>query len=222
MNSTSRKNKICAVIPFYNEEATIKEIINKTLNYADFVICIDDGSNDKSQKLLPVSDRVIVLRNDSNKGKGYSLRIGLKKSIELNSKYTITLDADFQHPPEYIPFFIQQLSKYDMVIGNRLKDLVRMPFQRILSNKITSKLLSLKTGIKIPDSQCGYRGFRTNVLDIILPLFNGFEAESEMIVKAAKCNLRIGFTTVPTIYENEKSKIHPLQTIKGFIKVLFI
>lgn len=222
MNSILRKNKVCAVIPFYNEEATIKEIIDKTLSYVDFVICIDDGSNDNALNLIPLNDKIIVLKNETNKGKGFSLRKGLEKSIELNSDYTITLDADFQHPPEYIPLFFQQLNEYDIVIGNRMEGLSQMPFQRILSNKLTSKLLSLKTGVKVLDSQCGYRAFKTGILGLILPSFNGYEAESEMIVKAAKRNLKIGFSNIPTIYGKEKSKMRPFQTIKGFIKVLFI
>ncbi len=222
MNSTSGKNKVCAVIPFYNEEKTIKEIIEKTLDFADIIICIDDGSDDNSYNLVPLSERIIVLKNDFNMGKGYSLKRGLKKSIELNSDFTLTLDADFQHQPELIPLFIEKLNTFDIVIGNRMEDIRNMPLQRILSNKITSKLLSIKTKTKILDSQCGFRGFRTSILNLILPTFDGYEAESEMIIKAAKHKLKIGFVSIPAIYGNEESKMRPVQAIKGFIKVMFL
>lgn len=220
MNSTSRKNKICAVIPFYNEEKTIREIIEKTLDFVDIVICIDDGSNDNSNNLVPVNERVIVLKNDLNRGKGYSLKRGINKSIELNSDFTLTLDADFQHQPELITLFIEKLNNFDIVIGNRMQDTSNMPLQRILSNKITSKLLSIKTKTEILDSQCGFRGFRTNMLNLILPTFDGYEAESEMLVKAAKHKLKIGYVIIPAIYGNEESKMRPVKAIKGFIKVL--
>lgn len=222
MNSTLKKSNVCAVIPFYNEEKTIKEIINKTLNYVDLVICIDDGSTDNSFNKISDNENVIVLKNDFNMGKGYSLKRGFKKSLELKTNYTITLDADLQHPPEYIPAFLEKLNSSDLVIGNRLNDLSKMPFQRIMSNKITSKLLSIKTKRKILDSQCGFRGFRTEILNLILPAFKGYEAESEMLVTAARNNLRINFINIPTIYGFEKSKMRPLQTIKGFIKVLLV
>lgn len=221
MNSTLRKNNVCAVIPFYNEERTIREIIEKTLRYVDFIICIDDGSTDDSLNRIPESDIVIVLKNNVNGGKGYSLKRGFEKSLELKTIYTITLDADLQHPPELIPAFIEQLNKSDLVIGNRLNNLSKMPFHRIMSNRITSKLLSIKTRNKILDSQCGYRGFRTEILKLILPSFKGFEAESEMLVKAANYNLKINFINIPTIYGLEISKMKSFQTIKGFIKVLF-
>ena len=226
MNNTLRKNNSglslnCAVIPFYNEEKTIGEITEKTLSFVDFVICIDDGSTDDSLKKIPQSENVFVLKNNFNYGKGYSIKKGFEKSIELKTQFTITLDADFQHPPEFIPAFIEKLNNADIVVGNRLNDLSRMPFQRILSNKITSKLLSIKTGKKIIDSQCGFRAFKTEILKLILPSFKGFEAESEVLVKAASHNLKMEFINIPTIYGEEKSKMRPLQTINGFIKVLF-
>jgi glycosyltransferase involved in cell wall biosynthesis len=221
LSSPLKKNNVCAVIPFFNEENTIKEIIEKTFNYVDLIICIDDGSTDSSLSKIPVNENLIVLKNNVNSGKGFSLRKGFEKSIELNTNYTITIDADLQHPPEKIPFFIEQLKTKDLVVGNRLSNLSEMPLQRIMSNKITSKFLSLKTKTKIIDSQCGYRGFRTEILKLILPVYNGYEAESEMLVKAARNNLKISFIDIPTIYGNEKSKMRPVQAIKGFIKVLF-
>lgn len=222
MSNTLNGVEICAIIPFYNEEKTIKEIVDKTLQYVGCVIAVDDGSNDDSINKIPRNDKVIVLKNRTNMGKGYSLSIGFRKSIELNSKYTITLDADFQHPPEYIPKLIDKLSENDIIIGNRLGNLRDMPAHRILSNKLTSFLLTIKTEIKVADSQCGFRGYRTKILGPIIPKFSGFEAESEIIVNAARKKHKIDFIDIPTIYGREKSKMRPFQAIKGFVKVLFI
>lgn len=78
---------------------------------------------------------------------------------------------------------------------------------RILSNKLTSLLLSIKTKQKLFDTQSGFRAYRTNILEDILPTYTGFEAESEMIVKAAEHNYKINFVPIPTIYADEKSKM---------------
>lgn len=222
MNNTLKKNNVCAIIPFFNEEKTLTEIIERTLKFVDLIICVDDGSTDNSAESINLNENIILLKNDMNRGKGYSLKKGFEKSIELGTYLTITLDADLQHPPEYIPAFIEQLKNSDIVIGNRLSDLSRMPLQRILSNRVTTKLLSIKTKRKISDSQCGYRGFRTEILNLILPSFNGYESESEMLVSAARNNMKISFINIPTIYGNEKSKMRPLRAIKGFIKVLLM
>ena len=109
-----------------------------------------------------------------------------------------------------------------MVIGNRMKDVKNMPLQRILSNKITSYLLSKKLGVTILDSQCGFRIYRRKVLENVSTMFNGFEAESEILVEAARKNFRIEFVDIPTVYENQNTKMKPWQAIKGFIKVLMM
>lgn len=222
MNNILKKNRTCAIIPFFNEENTIAEIIEQTLQHVDFVIAINDGSTDKSYQRIPISNRVIVLTNTENKGKGYSLNIGFRKSIEFNTEFTVTLDADNQHPPEFIPIFFEKLLHNDIVIGNRLGNISNMPPQRILSNKITSFLMTVKTKQSILDSQCGFRAFRTSVLHHLIPTYSGFEAESEILIKAARNKLKIDYVKIPTIYGNEKSKIKPIQTIYGFLRVLFI
>ncbi len=220
MNNILKKNKVCAVIPFYNESKSIGGIIRDTLPFVDRVIAVNDGSTDDSLLNVVKDDRVTLISYSANKGKGFALNEGFKKSIEGNFDFTVTIDADFQHKPEYIPSLIKGLEDNDVIIGNRLNKMNRMPVQRILSNKITSFLLSIKTKQKILDSQCGFRAYRTKVLNSILPSFTGFEAESEIILNAAKNNFRIAFVYVPTIYNNGKSKMRPFEAIKGFIKVM--
>ena len=221
MNNLNRINKVAAVIPFFNESVNLNNIITQTLNFVDFVIAVDDGSTDDSQKEIPSSQRTILVPSSKNFGKGHALNIGFKKSVEINSDITITLDSDLQHDPKSIPSLIEKMNKFDIVIGNRLNNITTMPLHRRLSNKITSKLLSIKTKQKIIDSQCGFRAYKTSILENILPSSNGFEAESEILINASKKNYRIGFTDIPTIYGNEKSKMKNLQTIKGFLKLIF-
>lgn len=181
---------------------------------------VNDGSTDNSCQLINSSDKIILVNHKTNLGKGAALKTGFIKSIELNSEITITIDGDNQHDPNLIPALINNLKYFDCVIGNRMKNKLKMPLHRQLSNYLTSKLLSLKTGIKILDSQSGFRVFKTNILPNILPSFSGFEAESEMIVKIAKCKYSLGYTEISTIYGNDESKMRAIPTIIGFIKVL--
>ncbi len=222
MNRYLNLNKVCAVIPFYNESKTINEIITKTIPFVDLVIAVNDGSTDDSINKIPPDEKVILISFKENRGKGFALNAGFAESIKRNCVYTITLDADFQHQPEFIPSFILALESFDIVIGNRLKDIKDMPAQRIISNKLTSFLLGIKTKQKLLDTQCGFRAFKTEILKCIIPKFSGFEAESEILVLAARKNYRIGFVQVPTIYGNEESKMKSVRTILGFIKVMFI
>ncbi len=221
MNTLESKNKICAVIPFYNEQSTLKSLVQQTLPFVDLIIFVDDGSTDNSSNQIPQSDKIFLINHDRNLGKGAALKTGLLKSIELNSEITITLDADLQHDPNSIKDFVNSIHKFDCIIGERSRKETEMPFARKMSNFLTSKLLSIKTGYNIKDSQCGFRSFRTKILNDILPNYSGFEAESEMIVKLCKKNYRLSFIKIPTIYGNDNSKMRAMPAIIGFIKVLF-
>jgi glycosyltransferase involved in cell wall biosynthesis len=218
---TLRKNKVCAIIPFYNEERFIKEVILKSLKYVDLIIAVNDGSTDRSLELIKNIDDVEIILLDRNYGKGMALKAGFSYAVEMGFEIIITIDADLQHDPDLIPNFIEQLKNYDFVIGNRKKLFVVMPFHRILSNFITSFLLSIKLGTKIKDSQCGFRAYKKKVLEKISIHSSGFEAESEIIVKAIKEGFKLGHVDIPTIYGEEKSKIRPFQAIKSFLRILF-
>ncbi|MCF6269758.1 MAG: glycosyltransferase family 2 protein [Melioribacteraceae bacterium] len=220
MNSSIEQSRICVVIPVYNEVDFLDELIEKVSPYVSKIICVDDGSTDGSYELLDAKAEVELITNSKNYGKGYSLRVGLLKANETDCDFIVTMDGDLQHTPEQIPEFIKLLKKYDVVVGNRLHTLKGMPFQRIVSNKLTSWLLSKKIGEKIKDSQSGYRAFKRDMIIDILPIETGFEAETEMLIKAASNNLKIGFVDIPTIYNDNKSKMKPIAAIFGFIKVL--
>jgi glycosyltransferase involved in cell wall biosynthesis len=221
LNSLNQKPKVCAVIPFYNENDFLFDVVSETLNFVDKVIAVNDGSSDGSEKTINNFKRVQVISLNHNYGKGYALQEGFNECIQQNFDIVITLDADRQHNPAFIPKFISQLNLFDIVIGNRLDDTKDMPVQRILSNKITSFLLSVKTGQKILDSQCGYRGYKADLLKKVKSYSYGYEAESEMIINSARSGFKIGSVNISTLYGNEKSKINPVKAILGFIRILF-
>lgn len=216
-----KKPKVAVVIPFFNEQETLPEIINKTLQYSDIIIAVNDGSTDDFLKHIKINERIVLISNKKNEGKGFSISRGMKKSIELNSDITITIDADLQHPPEYIPDLIKALEGCSIAVGNRLGNPKGMPIPRILSNILTSALLSIKLKQVIKDSQCGFRAYKTNILHDILPSSKGYEAETEILINAKRRNYKIGFIRIPTIYNSHKSKMQSFKTIRGFLRVLF-
>ena len=219
---TSRsKNRIAAVIPFFNERGTINKIIQSTLQYVNSVVAIDDGSTDNSSENVTVLENVILLKNDTNRGKGFTLRRGLVYAVENGFDEIVTIDADLQHNPDEIPLLCSKLNLYPIVIGNRLNNLKDMPLQRRMSNKITSFLLSIKIGQKILDSQSGFRAYRADVIKNVNTTKNGYEAESEILIEASRKGYKIGFADVSTIYGNEISKMNPVTSTIGFIKLMF-
>lgn len=222
MNNLKNKIKVCAVIPFYNEKSFIRKLIVNTSKYVDFICAVDDGSVDNSFAEISDLNNLEIIKLDKNYGKGFALQTGFEYCIKKDYEVIITIDADGQHNPDFIPTLIEHLAYFDIVIGNRLNDIKLMPVNRIISNKLTSKLLSLKTGQKISDSQCGFRAYKKNVLKKCKTKFKGFEAESEILVIASRNGFKIGHTEIDTIYGNEKSKMKSIPAIVGFFKVLLL
>lgn len=226
MSNSKQTNKkvdlVCAVVPFYNEKKTLKIILKETSKFVDCIFAVNDGSTDDLYTEERNMKGVDFIELGKNYGKGKALSAGFEQAISSGFQYIITLDADLQHDPKYIPKFLDSLTLFDIVIGNRLNDFNGMPLQRRASNKLTSFLLTVRTGQSILDSQCGFRAYRREVLEKVKTENFGFEAESEILIKAAKRKFRIGFTYIPTVYGNEKSKMRPLKAIAGFLKVLFM
>ena len=208
------------MVPFFNEKDTLHILLNDTLNYVHTILAVNDGSTDDLYNSARNRQNVKIIDLDKNFGKGKALSIGFEEAVKLNFDNVVTLDADLQHDPKFIPVLLQALNDYDIVIGNRLKNLTDMPLQRRISNKLTSYFLSKKTGQEILDSQCGFRAYRLEVLRKVKTNYTGYEAESEILIKAAKSGFKIGFVDIPTIYGTEKSKMKPGQAIIGFLKVL--
>jgi hypothetical protein len=108
----------------------------------------------------------------------------------------------------------------DLVVGLRDRFRSGMPAHRVASNTLTSALVSIKTGRKIKDSQCGFRMIRRLVLQNTSLESTGFEAETEFLIKAAKRGYKIEFVPIQTVYGNEKSYMKNWKTTMNFIKVL--
>ncbi len=208
--------KIC-IIPAYNEEEKVGEVVRKALKHVDDVIVIDDGSLDKTLE-NSLDAGAIVVRHLKNRGKGAALKTGFKHALNLNGDIIITLDADGQHDPQEIPLFIKKINEgFDVVIGSRfLGEKTKMPLQRVLSNKITTLLLRF-FGVKVSDSQSGFRAFKKEVLKEIKFNSERYIAESEILIETAKKKFRIGEVNIKTTYEGYSSKINPFLDTLQFI-----
>lgn len=215
---------IAVVIPAFNASRTIGAVVARVAAYlpVENVLVVDDGSTDKTS-FEAASLGARVLKHTTNRGKGAALRTGLDFALQASFDAVITLDADLQHPPEHIPQFIDRYLKngFDVIIGSRLHSIRGMPFHRILSNTITTFLVSARTSKKIADSQSGYRLMDRKVLEVVRLESNGFEAETEFLIKAAAHRFKFGFVPVQTVYAGEKSHMTHFSTTVNFVKVLF-
>lgn len=178
---------------------------------------VNDGSRDG----LDATDvkPAIYIRHEHNLGKGAALKTGFEKVRELDFDFALTLDADGQHAVESIPAFLTAITESrDFVVGRRHWTPGNMPWSRILSNTMTSWLLSKRTGLKIYDSQIGFRCY-----PMVEPKFwsvpeGGFQFESAVFLNIHSCELNLKWVDVPVIYNNEPSHMHHFSDTWKFIR----
>jgi len=215
--------KTCILIPSYNEESTIGEVVKK-LKFNDLeVIVIDDGSTDETSKIASEAG-AIVMRHVKNLGKGISLKEGFDFVLRMtNFDSIIIMDGDGQHSPDDVPALIKHAEEKegDIIVGNRMTYVKNMPFIRLATNRFMSFLLSLMCRQHIPDTQCGFRLIKRKVLEQLDLKTKKYDLDSEILIKASKKHFKIVSVPVKTIYKDELSSIHPVKDSFRFIALIF-
>jgi len=213
--------KTCVVMPAYNESRAIGGLIKDLREQNLDIIVVDDGSSDNTASLAKLSGAV-VLENPHNIGKGASLNKGFDYALLQGFDAVVTMDGDGQHLPEEVTHFIAvaEQSNAGILIGNRMNQVKNMPFIRIQTNKFMSWIISQLCKQKIPDTQCGFRLIRSEVLKKISLKTYKYEAESEILIQAARLGFAIESVPVKTVYRGEISSIHPVWDTLRFIRFI--
>jgi glycosyltransferase involved in cell wall biosynthesis len=214
---------IAVIIPAFNAGSTIETLIQKASKFISTkdIVVVDDGSDDQTYNLSKKAD-VVVLRHQSNEGKGEALKTGFRFALDSGYEALITMDADLQHDPESIPHFIHMAeSSAGILMGTRRRNLQIMPLARWLTNNLTSVIVSVLSGQSIRDSQSGYRLINAGVLKRFKLESKKYDLESELLIKAARKGFKVGEVPITTIYDSQKSFINPLVDTGRFIKLMW-
>jgi glycosyltransferase involved in cell wall biosynthesis len=215
--------RLCAVIPAYNSETTITEVVRKTRARIDRVVVIDDGSTDDTAQLAK-SAGADVLSVPKNRGKGNALRLAFCHALKNDLDAIITLDADLQHDPSDIPKFITHyLTRGSrIVIGNRLTDREKIPRIRYTVNRIGTYTFSWLINQHVEDSQCGFRLYDRLVIGNFQILNDGFEAEADLLLRVGKRGYKIGFVPIKTIYSPNPQSRSYYRPVKDTFRISII
>jgi len=198
---TNAQTGYWVVIPAYNEAATIRMVVSRTLRQIKNVIVVDDGSTDATIEAL-VDLPVAVLRNPANCGKAACLWRGFQQALDAGACGVVTLDGDGQHAPEDIPRVSAEAACYPdhVIIGARCRDQRRATFWRYVANRVADFWISWAAGYPIEDSQSGFRIYPASLLRIV-KIRHGkarsFVFESEILIEAT----RLGYRSLPISIE---------------------
>lgn len=196
---------IWALIPAYNAEASVGDIIDRTSEFVERVIVVNDGSGDRTAEAAARS-RAEIISIPENRGKGYALRVGFAHALGRGCRAVITLDADGQHAPEDIPRFLEAHVREGeaILIGSRMAEVERFPRQRYYSNRTAAFFISKALGQRLEDTQCGFRLYPAAVLRSIPLTTCHFQTETEVLLRAARRGIRLASVPVKNIYLNGK------------------
>ena len=190
------KMKISIVIPVYNEEKTVQEMISKVrqIPFEKEIIVVDDGSTDKTAEILHSlqGDTLILLRHERNKGKGAALRTGFSRA---SGDIIIIQDADLEYNPEDYQALLQPIleRKADVVYGSRFLSGPHrvLFFWHFAGNKFLTFLSNILSNLNLSDMETGYKVFKKEVLNQIKLKSNRFGFEPEFTIKIAKKKMRV-------------------------------
>ena len=200
--------KVVCVIPAHNEESTISSVIGNARAFCNQVIVIDDGSTDMTVHKA-INAKAEVISHIIRLGVGAALSTGLRAASSYGAEVIVTLDADEQHDPNEIPNVIAPIleGKADLVIGSRISEKNSdMPVQKLVANKILSKLTSLASGIEIKDSQSGFRAMSRKVAESIKYDSTDYQWASEMIILLSKRGIKITDVPIKTVYFKSRKR----------------
>ncbi|MBD3905923.1 DUF2062 domain-containing protein [Chryseobacterium sp. Ch-15] len=217
-NAISEK-KICVLIPTYNNEKTLRRVIDGVLDYTENIIIINDGSSDSTLQILEKYS-VTIINLSENKGKGNALKIGFRKAKEIGYDYAITIDSDGQHYPDDIPVFVENLLNENedvLLIGNRNMSQDGIPKKSSFGNRFSNFWFWFETGIKLEDTQSGYRLYPLHKIPkkYFTPKF---EFEIEIIVRTAWRHIPVKNVPIKVLYDPEERVSH-FRPFKDFTRI---
>jgi glycosyltransferase involved in cell wall biosynthesis len=194
---------ICVLIPAFNAESSLGQVIDRAKKFIQRVIVVSDGSTDRTAEVARTHG-VELITLPSNRGKGYALRLGFAHALSNGCGAILTLDADGQHDPADIPSFLRAHDQNSgaILIGSRMAQTERFPRQRYFSNQAAVFFISKALGQRLEDTQCGFRLYPSGALRQIVLNTSHFQTETEVLLRAARQGIPLRSVPVKNIYVN--------------------
>jgi glycosyltransferase involved in cell wall biosynthesis len=214
-------HKCCVVIPTYNNEKTLERVIKGVLEYCRDVIIVNDGATDSSSAIIDkYKNQITLIVHPQNIGKGKALRNAFAKALDLGFDYAVTIDSDGQHYPENLPDFLcaSQKNPNAIIMGSRNMDQASVPGKSSFGHKFSNFWFYVETGIKLPDTQTGFRLYPLHEIKKRKYYTNKFEFEIEVIVKMAWRFVQFESIPIKVLYDPNERVSH-FRPFKDFTRI---
>lgn len=216
-----RARGICVVIPTYNNDRTITQVVRAATAYCEDVIVVNDGCTDVTSQLLCRLEGIDVVSHDCNKGKGAALKSGFERALQRGFAYAITLDADGQHLPSDIPLFLQanKLNPGCIIVGKRNLQGVDRSKGSSFANKFSNFWFAVQTGRVLVDTQTGFRLYPLKKLVGLSWITSRYEAELELMVLSAWHGVDIHSIPINVYYPPRDKRVSHFRPGPDFARI---
>ena len=215
------------LIPAYRPDEKLIETLRALSEFEYALLVVDDGSgSDYDPVFIEAAQYARVVRYTPNRGKGSALKRGIRCAWKCfpNASYLITADADGQHRPDDIQKVSEKLHTVGgFVIGSRAF-VGEVPLRSRFGNTVTRSVYRVVSGVKVQDTQTGLRGFARDLWSWLVKIPGSrYEYEMNVLMSAARDQIKIEEVEIETVYENDNSSSHfrPLQDSVKIYKEIF-
>jgi glycosyltransferase involved in cell wall biosynthesis len=213
--------KYCVIIPTYNNEKTLEWVISEVLNITKDIIVVNDGSTDNTSLILQKFNFLKIISYNPNKGKGYAIQKGFKAAITEAFNYAITIDSDGQHYPSDIGIFIQRIGEEPNALIVGARNLAPENFSKgsSFANRFSNFWYRILTGIRLPDTQTGFRLYPLDLIKDMKFFTSKYEFEIEILVRAAWRRIKINSVPIRVFYPPRTERISHFRPFKDFVRI---
>ena len=216
-----KEMKVCILVPTYNNEQTLAKVLESLLVYTDQIIVVNDGSTDSTPVVLSSFPQIDLVTYPQNQGKGFALRTGFKHAVASGYDYAITIDSDGQHFADDLEKFLIKLQQHPsaIIIGARNMDQASVPGKSSFGNKFSNFWFWVETGLRMNDTQSGYRLYPVKQMARMRFLTRKFEFEIEVLVTSAWRGIEITEVPVRVFYAEKENRVSHFRPFKDFTRI---
>jgi 3-hydroxymyristoyl/3-hydroxydecanoyl-(acyl carrier protein) dehydratase len=213
---------ICVIIPTYNNNRFLPDVLDAVLQHTPYVIAVNDGSTDGTEETLNrYRHRIEIISSHPNRGKGHALRLGFDHAEKAGYPYALTIDSDGQHDARDIPRFLEALRRHprSMIVGCRSLRHENMPAANAFANRFSNFWFALQTGVRLPDTQTGFRLYPLARMKGMRPHSSRYEAELELLVRLAWRNIPLQPIPVRVNYLPAGKRVTHFRPVADFLRI---